>query len=128
LVIILILKGIFFMTYKKPVRAPQRPWFSSGPTAKHSDYNIKNIQSAPLGRSNRSKVNVARIQSALGQTREILHIPEDYKVFMVPGSDTGAFETALWNLLGPKKVQVLAFESFSQLWADDCKDHLMPKF
>ena len=108
----------------KPPRAPERPWFSSGPTSKRPGWSVKALSNAPVGRSNRSKVTVARIQQALELTRSILQIPEYYSVFMTPGSDTGAFEAAMWNLLGPRKVQLLAFESFGQLWADDAVEHL----
>ena len=108
----------------KPPRAPERPWFSSGPTSKRPGWSVKALAGAPVGRSNRSKVTVARIQQALDLTRSILEIPADYSVFMTPGSDTGAFEAAMWNLLGPRKVQLLAFESFGQLWADDAVEHL----
>ena len=108
----------------KPVRAPERPWFSSGPTAKRPGWSPEALRSAPVGRSNRSKVTVGRLQQALEMTRSLLGIPSDYKVFMTPGSDTGAFEAALWNLLGPRPVQVIAFESFGQLWAEDTLNHL----
>ncbi|MBW8881308.1 MAG: phosphoserine transaminase [Asticcacaulis sp.] len=108
----------------KPARAPERPWFSSGPTSKRPGWTVEALSSAPVGRSNRSKVTVGRIQQALDLTRSILGIPADYQVFMTPGSDTGAFEAAMWNLLGPRKVQLLAFESFGQLWADDAVAHL----
>ena len=108
----------------KPARAPERPWFSSGPTAKRPGWTVEALSGAPVGRSNRSKVTVGRIQQALELTRSILQIPANYQVFMTPGSDTGAFEAAMWNLLGPHKVQLLSFESFGQLWADDAVEHL----
>lgn len=108
----------------KPARAPERPWFSSGPTCKRPGWSVQALSGAPVGRSNRSKVTVGRINQALELTRSILQIPAGYQVFMTPGSDTGAFEAAMWNLLGPRKVQLLAFESFGQLWADDATKHL----
>jgi phosphoserine aminotransferase len=108
----------------KPATIPERPWFSSGPTAKRPGWTPEALSGAPVGRSNRSKVTVGRIRQALDMTREILRIPADYQVFMVPGSDTGAFEAAMWNLLGARKVQLLAFENFGQLWADDATKHL----
>jgi phosphoserine aminotransferase len=108
----------------KPARTPERPWFSSGPTAKRPGWSPEVLRAAPVGRSNRSKITVGRLQQALDLTRSLLGIPADYKVFMMPGSDTGAFEAALWNLLGPRPVQVIAFESFGQLWADDTLKHL----
>ena len=109
---------------QKPARAPERPWFSSGPTSKRPGWNVDALAGAPVGRSNRSKATVSRLNQALDLTRSILQIPEDYRVLMMPGSDTGAFEAAMWNLLGPRKVQLLAFESFGQLWADDAVKHL----
>ena len=109
---------------QKPPRQPERPWFSSGPTSKRPGWSVKALESAPVGRSNRSKVTVGRIQQALDLSRSILEIPADYKVFLMPGSDTGAFEAAMWNLLGPRKVQLMAFENFGDLWADDAVKHL----
>ncbi len=108
----------------KPARTPERPWFSSGPTAKRPGWSPEVLRAAPVGRSNRSKITVGRIQQALELTRSLLGIPADYKVFMTPGSDTGAFEAALWNLLGPRPVQVIAYENFGQLWAEDTLTHL----
>lgn len=108
----------------KPAIKPERPWFSSGPTAKRPGWTVQALESAPVGRSNRSKATVGRLRQALELTREILGIPADYHVFFTPGSDTGAFEAAMWNLLGPRKVQLLAFESFGQLWANDATEHL----
>lgn len=108
----------------KPATKPERPWFSSGPTAKRPGWTPQALSSAPVGRSNRSKVTVGRIRQALEMTREILGVPAEYSVFMTPGSDTGAFEAAMWNLLGARKTQLLAFENFGQLWADDATQHL----
>ncbi len=108
----------------KPARSPERPWFSSGPTAKRPGWTPEILRAAPVGRSNRSKITVGRINQALELTRSTLGIPADYKVFMMPGSDTGAFEAALWNLLGPRPVQVIAYENFGQLWAEDTLNHL----
>lgn len=108
----------------KPAIKPERPWFSSGPTAKRPGWSVQALESAPVGRSNRSKATVGRLRQALELTREILGIPAEYQVSFTPGSDTGAFEAAMWNLLGPRKVQLLAFESFGQLWANDATEHL----
>ncbi|GGZ25563.1 phosphoserine transaminase [Asticcacaulis endophyticus] len=108
----------------KPARFTERPWFSSGPTAKRPGWTPQALSAAPVGRSNRSKITVGRIKEALELTRDILGIPADYQVFMTPASDTGAFEAAMWNLLGLRKVQVVAFENFGQLWADDAVKHL----
>jgi len=108
----------------EPSIRPARPYFSSGPTAKWPGFSADSLNQAPLGRSNRSNLTVDLINKTLGLTREILAIPAGYKVFFWPGSDTGAFEAALWNLLGARGIQVLSFESFSQLWADDVSEHL----
>lgn len=108
----------------KPPRAPERPWFSSGPTSKRPGWSVQALVNAPVGRSNRSKVTVGRLNQALELTRSVLQIPENYRVLVMPASDTGAFEAAMWNLLGARKVQLLAFESFGQLWADDAVNHL----
>ena len=108
----------------KPDAAPQRPWFSSGPTAKRPGWTPMALAGAPVGRSNRSKATVSRLNEALDLTRSILEIPHDYSVLVMPGSDTGAFEAAMWNLLGARKVQLLSYESFGQLWADDAVKHL----
>ncbi len=109
---------------QKPVLIPQRPWFSSGPTAKRPGWNPAALKDAPVGRSNRSKATVGRLNQALDLTRSVLGIPADYQVCVMPGSDTGAFEAAMWNLLGERKVQLLSFESFGQLWAEDAVQHL----
>jgi phosphoserine aminotransferase len=109
---------------QKPVLVPQRPWFSSGPTAKRPGWNTGALKDAPVGRSNRSKATVARLNQALDLTRSVLGIPADYQVCVMPGSDTGAFEAAMWNLLGARKVQLLSFESFGQLWVEDAVNHL----
>lgn len=108
----------------RPTRLPERPFFSSGPTAKPPGYSVQHLAQTPFGRSNRSNICTGRIKLALDQTRDLLAIPQDYQLLFVPGSDTGAFEAAMWNLLGERRVQVLAFESFGQLWAEDATTHL----
>lgn len=108
----------------KPAMAPERPWFSSGPTAKRPGWTPQVLAQAPVGRSNRSRATVGRLNQAIDLTRSVLEIPADYQVLVMPASDTGAFEAAMWNLLGERRVQLLAFESFGQLWADDAVGHL----
>jgi phosphoserine aminotransferase len=98
--------------------------FSSGPCAKRPGWTPENLRSAVLGRSHRSKVGKARLQAAIDQTREVLGVPADYLVGIVPGSDTGAVEMALWSLLGPRPVQLLAFESFGKDWVTDVVNQL----
>ena len=106
-------------TLAKPAMRPARPEFSSGPCAKRPGWSPDNLRTAILGRSHRSKPGKARLQAAIDQTRAVLGVPDDYLIGIVPGSDTGAVEMALWSLLGPKAVQLLAFESFGKDWVTD---------
>ena len=106
-------------TLAKPGMRPARPEFSSGPCAKRPGWSPENLRTAILGRSHRSKPGKARLQAAIDQTRSVLGVPADYLIGIVPGSDTGAVEMALWSLLGPKPVQLLAFESFGKDWVTD---------
>jgi len=106
-------------TFAKPAMRPARPEFSSGPCAKRPGWSPENLRAAILGRSHRSKPGKARLQAAIDQTRAVLEVPADYLIGIVPGSDTGAVEMALWSLLGPKPVQLLAFESFGKDWVTD---------
>ncbi|MBV8593262.1 MAG: phosphoserine transaminase, partial [Caulobacteraceae bacterium] len=103
----------------KPAMRPARPYFSSGPCAKRPGWSPEALRGAVLGRSHRSKIGKARLQSAIEQTRSVLQIPADYLIGIVPGSDTGALEMALWSLLGPRRVQLLAFDSFGKDWVTD---------
>jgi phosphoserine aminotransferase len=106
-------------TLAKPAMRPARPEFSSGPCAKRPGWSPENLRSAVLGRSHRSKIGKARLQAAIDQTRSVLQVPADYLIGIVPASDTGAVEMALWALLGPRPVQLLAFESFGKDWVTD---------
>ncbi|HUO11442.1 MAG TPA: phosphoserine transaminase [Caulobacteraceae bacterium] len=106
-------------TLAKPAMRPARPEFSSGPCAKRPGWTPENLRSAVLGRSHRSKLGKGRLQAAIDQTRVVLQVPADYLIGVVPASDTGAVEMALWSLLGPKPVQLLAFESFGKDWVTD---------
>ena len=106
-------------TLAKPAMRPARPEFSSGPCAKRPGWNPQNLQNAVLGRSHRSKLGKARLKEAIDRTREVLQVPDDYLIGIVAGSDTGAVEMALWSMLGPKPVQLLAFESFGKDWVTD---------
>jgi phosphoserine aminotransferase len=106
-------------TLAKPAMRPARPEFSSGPCAKRPGWNPQNLQNAVLGRSHRSKLGKARLKEAIDRTRAVLEVPEDYLIGIVAGSDTGAVEMALWSMLGPKPVQLLAFESFGKDWVTD---------
>ena len=102
----------------------QNPNFSSGPCSKRPAWSIDALKSAPVGRSHRSALGKERIVKATNETRKILNIPDDYLVGILPASDTGAFECAMWSLLGPKPVTVLVWESFSDGWATDVTKQL----
>ena len=98
---------------------PRNPQFSSGPCAKRPGWSLAGLAPALLGRSHRARAPKARLAEVIARSRAILGIPADWRVGIVPASDTGAVEMALWSLLGPRPVDVLAFESFSQGWATD---------
>ncbi len=111
-------------TLAKPAMRPARPEFSSGPCAKRPGWAPENLRNAVLGRSHRSKLGKGRLQAAIDQTRAVLQVPDDYLIGIVPGSDTGALEMALWSMLGPRPVQLLAFESFGKDWVTDVTKQL----
>ena len=102
-----------------PSQRPAAPFFSSGPCAKRPGWNVANLKTESLGRSHRSKLGRARLGHALDLTREVLQVPASYRIGIVPASDTGAVEMALWSLLGPLPVSMLAWESFGQGWVTD---------
>jgi len=112
------------MTTATPAMRPARPEFSSGPCAKRPGWTPQNLSNAVLGRSHRSKLGKARLKEAIDRTREVLEVPEDYLIGIVPGSDTGAMEMAMWSLLGGRPVQLLAFESFGKDWVTDVTKQL----
>jgi phosphoserine aminotransferase len=102
----------------------QNPNFSSGPCNKRPGWSLDALKDAPVGRSHRSALGKERIVKAIDETKRILDIPADYLVGIMPASDTGAFEAAMWSLLGPKPVTVLVWESFSDGWATDIAKQL----
>jgi phosphoserine aminotransferase len=104
---------------ERPATRPQNPFFSSGPCAKRPGWSLDNLKDAILGRSHRSAAGKARLKLALDRTRTLLKLPDDYLVAIVPGSDSGAVELALWSLLGPRGVDVLAWEAFGKDWVVD---------
>lgn len=104
---------------QKPAARPMNPRFSSGPCAKIPGFHLDMLADAPLGRSHRAAVGKAKLKEAIDRTRAILGVPQGYRIAIVPGSDTGAVEMALWSLLGPRGVEVLAWESFGEGWATD---------
>jgi phosphoserine aminotransferase len=106
---------------------PAIPHFSSGPCAKRPGWSLQALTDAVLGRSHRSKGGKAKLKRAIDLTREILQVPADYRVGIVPASDTGAVEMALWSLLGPRPVTMIAWESFGEGWVSDVKNELKIK-
>jgi phosphoserine aminotransferase len=108
----------------KPAMRPARPEFSSGPCAKRPGWSPENLQNAVLGRSHRSKLGKARLKEAIDRTREVLQVPDEFLIAIVPGSDTGAVEMAMWSMLGARPVQLLAFESFGKDWVTDVTKQL----
>lgn len=108
----------------RPASRPARPYFSSGPCAKRPGWTPEILSHAVLGRSHRSAAGKARLAQAIQLSRDVLGVPADYRVGIVPASDTGAVEMALWSLLGPRRVTVLAWESFSSEWASDVAHEL----
>ena len=108
----------------KPDLRPARPTFSSGPCAKRPGWSLQKLQDAALGRSHRAKIGKAKLGEAIDRTRQILGIPDDYRIGIVPASDTGAVEMALWSLLGARGVDMLAWESFGSGWVSDVTKQL----
>jgi len=108
----------------KPTRRPANPRFSSGPCTKRPGWSVDALKGALLGRNHRQPVTKARLELALTKTRELLQLPAGYRIALVPASDTGAVEMALWSLLGERGVDVLAWDAFSQDWVTDIKQQL----
>jgi len=108
----------------KPTKKPVNPNFSSGPCAKRPGWTPAALEGALVGRSHRSKPGLAKMTETLDLSRELLGLPDDYRIGIVGGSDTGAVEMALWSMLGARGVDVLAWESFSSDWAYDVAEQL----
>jgi len=115
------------MTIAMPSVRPVVPHFSSGPCAKRPGWTPQALAGAVLGRSHRSKIGKAKLKRAIDLTREVLEVPADYRIGIVPASDTGAVEMALWSLLGPRPVTMLAWESFGEGWVSDVAKELKLK-
>jgi phosphoserine aminotransferase len=108
----------------QPSRRPERPHFSSGPCAKRPGWTLDALSEAVVGRSHRSKPGKQRLKALIDRSRPLLGVPEDHRLGIVPGSDTGAFEMAMWCMLGERGVDVLFWESFGQGWATDVTKQL----
>ncbi|MBD0865695.1 MAG: phosphoserine transaminase [Rhodobacteraceae bacterium] len=107
------------MAIEQPATRPTNPRFSSGPCAKPPAFKLEHLADAALGRSHRAVICRGKLKAAIDETRDILGIPGDYRIGIVPASDTGAFEMAMWNLLGARPVEMLAWESFGADWVTD---------
>jgi phosphoserine aminotransferase len=111
----------------RPAARPRVPNFSSGPCAKRPGWTPRNLHLDSLGRSHRAKPGKARLKLAIDLTRQVLEVPADYRIGIVPASDTGAVEMALWSMLGPRPVDLLAWESFGEGWVTDVVKQLKLK-
>ncbi len=107
------------MTNTKPGNRPANPNFSSGPCAKRPNWSLDALKDAPLGRSHRAKIGKSKLKLAIDLTREVLQVPAGYRIGIVPASDTGAVEMAMWSLLGARGVDMVAWESFGEGWVTD---------
>ncbi|MDS9466369.1 phosphoserine transaminase [Paracoccus sp. MBLB3053] len=107
------------MSMTAPAARPVNPRFSSGPCAKIPNFSLDMLADAPLGRSHRAAIGKSKLAEAIDLTREVLGVPAEYRIGIVPASDTGAVEMALWSLLGPRHVEMLAWESFGEGWVTD---------
>ncbi len=108
----------------KPTRKPARPFFSSGPCAKPPGWDASKLHTESLGRSHRAKIGKSRLQLAIDLTREVLKVPDTHRIGIVPGSDTGAIEMAMWTMLGARPVTMMAWESFGEGWVTDVNKQL----
>jgi phosphoserine aminotransferase len=106
-------------TVTPPDVRPNNTHFSSGPCSKRPNWSLEALSDAPLGRSHRAKIGKTKLKQAIDLTREVLEVPADYRIGIVPASDTGAVEMALWSLLGPRGVDMVAWESFGSGWVSD---------
>ncbi|MFO6466050.1 phosphoserine transaminase [Jannaschia sp. KMU-145] len=107
-----------------PATRPANPRFSSGPCAKHPGWTLSALDDAPLGRSHRASVGKAKLKAAIDRTHALLGLPDDYRVGIVPASDTGAYEMAMWTMLGARPVTMMAWESFGAGWVTDAVKQL----
>ncbi|WP_395666915.1 phosphoserine transaminase [Methylocella sp.] len=112
------------MTIATPAGKPARPFFSCGPASKRPGWSFEALSGYAAGRSHRSAGNRAKLKRAIDLTREVLEVPETHRIAIIPGGDTGAVEAAMWSLLGPRPVEAIAWEAFSEHWAIDLMEQL----
>ncbi|WP_415922496.1 phosphoserine transaminase [Tateyamaria sp. SN6-1] len=112
------------MAITVPATRPANPRFSSGPCAKPPTFTLQSLADAPLGRSHRAAVGKTKLKAAIEETRDLLGVPADYKIGIVPASDTGAYEMAMWSLLGERHAEMVAWESFGAGWVTDVAKQL----
>ena len=113
---------------QKPSKKPNNPNFSSGPCAKRPGWKIENLIKANTGRSHRSSASKLKLKLVIDKSKKILNLPHDYEVGIMPGSDTGALESAMWSLLGIRGVDILAWENFGKDWIKDVVKQLKLKY
>ena len=113
--------------FMKPTSKPVNPCFSSGPCAKRPGWTLDALKDATVGRSHRAKLGKAKLAEVIQRSKKVLGMPDDYILGIVPGSDTGAIEMAMWSMLGERGVDVFCWESFGSGWAADCKNQLKLK-
>lgn len=116
--------GDIVMSITRPATKPVDPRFSAGPTRKRPGWTLDALSDAALGRSHRSAIGKAKLKEVIDLTREVLEVPDDFRIGIVPASDTGAVEMAMWSMLGPKPVIVAAWENFGQAWIVDADKQL----
>ena len=104
---------------EKPTRKPSRPYFSSGPCVKRPEWSVDVLKDTALGRSHRSDIGLQKLNEVIKRSSDLLKLPKGYKLAIVPASDTGAVEMALWNFIGARGVDVLSWEVFGQIWQHD---------
>lgn len=112
------------MSISKPATRPARPFFSSGPCAKRPGWKPEVLVNAPLGRSHRAPAGLSRLREAIARTRAVLEVPDEFAIAIVPASDTGAVELAMWNLLGERPVDLFAWDVFGRDWVKDAVEQL----
>lgn len=111
-------------SHPEPILRPKSPCFGAGPTNKYPGWSVSSLSSALVGRSHRSAEGISQIRRIIDLTRDVLNVPDNYHIALIPGSATGAVESALWNLLGPRGVDVFAWDVFSRLWVTDVVEQL----